>query len=176
VRFILFALSALTLVACGSPTTPTQQPPLVATHILTVTLAPTCGASPSSSFSMFDLSVSGRLNPAGRSTFVAVPPLDLNCNPSQLDLLLDVNGPAATGTIGGQQCFVTGGVYDVAFNRIGVPPQPPGLLQGEVREDQRGRLEIVNGVLNGTVNIGLKFSAFGFECTAVDHKWSLRPL
>ena len=167
-------LMMLNFGACAS--TPTEPPVerLAPSHVLTVTLAAACGGPPSSSFSPFDLTVFGRLEATGSSKFVAVPPNDARCNQSTLDLQVDVTGPTAEGTIAGQECFViTGGVFTASFSRPGVAP---GRLRGEVRQNERGDLEVVNGVLDGTINVGLKFSSAGVECIAVDHTWSLRPV
>jgi len=166
---LLLTMTAITACDTGTPVAPSQEE----SFVLLINPSPSCRTVQSPiPLDAFELLVAGDLVGRGASTLRAAPPADQRCNPSDLVLEFTGGGSTVTGLITGSECFVTGGVWTAGFTRPGVQP---GRLQGTLQQLANNGLAVMNGNLDGTINIGLKFSAFGGECTAPDHRWSLQP-
>jgi hypothetical protein len=168
---LVLTLAAITACGTETPNAPSTNPNF--TFVVTPSSSCRTAPPPDSSIPLpqFELLLVGQLILVGPSTFRAAPPSDPNCNPSDLHIELTGDGSRISGTIAGMECFLTPAIWNATFTPRGAPP---GRLEGTLQQLPNGPA-VTNGVLDGTINVGLKFSSVGGECRASDHHWELRP-
>ena len=172
VRRALWTLLAVLGVACNAPSSPTLP---AGPYLLRVQPSASCRHEDGNGLPLNTMQFPVRAEPrAGGATLVPVSAeceatlrLDLLVSPSRVEGSLS-GGALAEGPNPG--CFG----YGISFSESG-PGSGAASIKGVRRTGTRG-FEVPEGLLNGEINIGLRYSAAGGRCRADDHRWSLSPL